>query len=115
VKMLHELSITSAILDTVLSELPADCNKVTRIDITLGDLSGFVGEHVKYYFELLSRDTPASDAILTFDYKRSKFRCTNCGKLYERSDFSIRCPYCKSMGTLIESCNSVYINRIEVE
>jgi len=112
---LHELSITSAILEAVLKELPEYCNKVRRIDITLGDLSGIESEHVKYYFELLSRDTPAAGAILTFEYNKSKFRCNVCSKIYEKCDFSMRCPFCKSSGTLVEGCTSLYINSIEVE
>lgn len=115
VKLLHELSIAAEILDIVLKELPTDYNKVTRIDITLGDLSGVVGENVEYYFRLLSRDTPAAHAALTFDHKKSKFRCTSCGKIYEKCDFSILCPICKSRGTLVESCTSIYVNRIEVK
>lgn len=112
---MHELSISSAILSTVLSQLPADYTKVTRIDITLGDLSGFVPEHVNYYFQLLSRNTPAQGAILNFKYERSKFRCTVCGKIYERCNFSMRCPLCNSRGRLLEGCTSLYINSIEVE
>lgn len=113
---MHELSITSEILDVVLSELATeDYNKVTRVDITIGDFSGIVSENVNYYFKLLSRDTPAAGAALTFKYKKSKFRCDSCGKIYERCDFSILCPVCKSRGTLVESCTSTYINSIEVE
>jgi len=116
VKLLHELSITSDILDAVLSELSSeDYNRITRVNITIGDLSGIVSENVRYYFKLLSRDTPASDARLTFNYKKSKFRCNSCGKIYERYNFSISCPACNSRGTLVESYTSIYINSIEVE
>ncbi|NLZ53376.1 MAG: hydrogenase maturation nickel metallochaperone HypA [Thermoanaerobacteraceae bacterium] len=113
---MHELSITSEILDVVLSELAAeDYNKIIRIDITIGDFSGIVSENVNYYFRLLSRDTPAAGAALTFTYKKSKFRCISCGRTYERCNFSILCPVCNGRGTLVESCTSIYISRIEVE
>ncbi|HQA59849.1 MAG: hydrogenase maturation nickel metallochaperone HypA [Tepidanaerobacteraceae bacterium] len=115
-KLLHELSITSDILDLVLCELAKKgYNKVIKIDITIGDLSGIVREHIKYYFELLSRATPAAGATLTINYKKSKFRCESCKIIYESCDFSFLCPVCKSRGTLVESCASIYINSIEVE
>jgi len=113
---LHELSIAANILDIVLNEISSgNYKRITGLDIIIGDLSGVVGDNVKYYFEMLSRDTPAWDATMTFEYKKSKFRCNSCEKIYERDSFSILCPYCNSGGTVVESYTSLYIESIEVE
>lgn len=113
---LHELSITADILEAVLNEISSgNYKKVIRVDIVIGDLSGIVGDSVEYYFKLLSQNTSAADAILTFKYMKSQFRCSSCGKTYERSNFFILCPYCHGKGTMIKSCTSIYIESIEVE
>ena len=113
---MHELSIAANILDIVLNEISSgNYKKITGVDIIIGDLSGVGVDNVKYYFEMLSRGTPAWGAIMTFEYKKSKFRCNSCDKIYERDSFSILCPFCNSGGTVVESYTSLYIESIEVE
>ena len=113
---MHELSVTTHILEIVLNEMKTgDYKKVNRIDMVIGDLSGIERENVRYYFKLLSENTPASKAFLTFKSKKSKFRCNSCGNVYERCNFSILCPRCNGRGTMVESSISLYIDSIEVE
>ncbi|HHX23338.1 MAG TPA: hydrogenase maturation nickel metallochaperone HypA [Thermoanaerobacterales bacterium] len=113
---MHELSITEDILRIALSEIDrSNYKKITKLNIIIGDLSGVTSENIKYYFEILSKDTPASDAILKFKYSKSKFQCNKCNQIYERCNFSILCPHCNSSGVIVESHTSLYIESLEVE
>ncbi len=50
--VMHELSITQSILSIVLEQTEAArANKITRINLTIGELAGIVGECVEFYFK----------------------------------------------------------------
>ncbi len=65
---MHELSITQSILSLTLEQAKkVNANKITKINLTIGELTGIVEECVHFYFELLSKDTIAAEASLSFD------------------------------------------------
>ena len=62
-KRMHEYSVTENILNLALEKAKgAKANKITRINLVLGELSGVVGECVQQYYKVLCRDTIASGA-----------------------------------------------------
>ena len=63
--LMHELSISSAIVDTALRH--AGGRRVTRVDVTVGALRQVVPESLAFYFEIVSRDTACAGAELELD------------------------------------------------
>jgi len=64
---MHELPVTINILSIVLEQVrKAQASEVTRINLIIGALSGIVPEHVQIQFDLISKDTIAAGASLSF-------------------------------------------------
>ena len=62
---MHELSISSAIVDTALRH--ADGRRVTQVDVRVGALRQVVPESLDFYFEIVSRDTVCEGAALELE------------------------------------------------
>lgn len=113
---MHELSITESIVNMVSDEVKKqNINKVTKINIVLGELTGFEEDSIKFYFDVLSEGTPLYGAELNFKKIKAEFKCRNCGMIYNRSNFTFKCPYCGNSGVLIDKGKELYVESIDVE
>ncbi len=113
---MHELSITQGILSIVLEQAKtAQANKITKINLTIGELSGIVDECVQFYFGLLSKDTIAAEASLCFHRPPTKLRCRNCATTFSPDKLDWACPNCRAQKIEIISGRECYVESIEVE
>ena len=113
---MHELSITQSILAIVLEQAKAaQAKKITRINLTIGELSGIVDECVQFYFELLSKDTIAAEASLSFDHPPTKLRCRNCNTTFPPDNLNWACPDCREQNVEIVSGRECHVSSIEVD
>lgn len=113
---MHELSITQSILSIALEHAQASrAKRITRIDLTIGELSNIVKQHVEYYFELLSRDTIAARAVLCFNRPPTRLRCRNCGTVFSPNDLNWSCPGCRKLKVEIVSGQECYISSMEID
>ncbi|MDN5326224.1 MAG: hydrogenase nickel incorporation protein HypA/HybF [Moorella sp. (in: firmicutes)] len=112
---MHELSVTQALVDMVVAEAEkAGASSVDRINIVVGELTGIVADSVQFYFSLVSAGTLAEGARLSFKYVPAEFYCEKCGRVYNRSGFSFRCPHCCHSGIILNKGKELYIENIEV-
>lgn len=88
--------------------------KVTRINLVLGEFSTVMPESVRFYFDIISRDTPAEGAEL--DFRRTKLlaRCQACGGEFEVVEFDFTCPGCKGEKTEVFSGREFQVESIEI-
>ena len=113
---MHELTITQSMLDIVLEQAKkAGAQKVGRINLTIGELSGFVEECVQFYFNFLAKETPAEGATLSFTTVPARARCQSCHKLFKLKEFDWTCPHCKGNNIEITSGKELLVDSIEVE
>ena len=113
---MHEFSITQSILGIALERAgEAEAGNITKINITIGDLSGIVEESVQFYFDFLSKDTIAAEASLVFEKVPTQLRCRECGKVFPPEDSTWVCPNCKEQKIEIIYGRECYINSIEVD
>jgi len=113
---MHELSITQSMLDLVLRQAEeAGAEKVEKINLVLGEMTGVVGRCVQFYFDFLSKGTPAEGAALNFKEIPTTARCRNCGKDFELGEFDWTCPHCQSNNIEITGGKELYVESIEVE
>ena len=64
---MHEMAITGNILDLVLDEAAkAGADKVVAVNLVLGEMTGIVDRYVQTNFDLISINTPAEGAVLSF-------------------------------------------------
>ena len=113
---MHELSITQSILSIALEKAKeAQANRVIKINLFIGELSGFVDECVQFYFDFLSKDTIAAQASLCFNHSPTKLRCRNCATTFSPSNPDWTCPNCREQKIEIISGRECYVDSIEVE
>ena len=113
---MHELSVTMSLLDLVLEEATkAGASKIVGVNIVLGEMTGIIDYYVQANFELLSQNTPAEGAELTFRNIPRQARCRHCAHLFQPSDFDWSCPKCQSLEIEIVGGSELYVESIEVE
>lgn len=113
---MHESVITQNMLTTVLNEAKAaNARKVTKISLTVGELSGVVSECVQFYFDILKKDTIASEAAIDFKAVPARLRCRDCQTEFNPQDELWVCPDCGSRSVEIREGRDCSIDSIEVE
>lgn len=113
---MHELAITQSLFDIVLEQADkAGADKVEKINLVIGEMTGVVSDCVQFYFEFISKGTPAEGAALSFTMVPPKARCRGCDKLFELKEFDWTCPYCGDNRLEIVAGKELFVESIEVE
>ena len=113
---MHELSITQSILSITLEKAnEVQASRVAKINLIIGELSGIVDDCVQFYFDLLSKDTIAAEASLSFEKILNKLRCRNCASIFSPNNLDWACPNCHEANIEIISGRECRIDSIEVE
>jgi hydrogenase nickel incorporation protein HypA/HybF len=113
---MHELAVTQSMVDLVLDEAKkGGAHKVKKINLVLGELSGVVGDCVQFYFGLMSKDTIAEGATVSFNTVATQAKCRQCAKVFEVKESSWTCPECQSVSVELVAGNELFVESIEVE
>ena len=113
---MHELTITNSILSIILQKArEAKVRQITKVDLRIGRLTGFVPECIQLQFDILSRNTIAAGASLSFNQPPTKLHCRKCHINYTSDSFDLICPQCHSMEIDILSGSELYIESMEAE
>jgi hydrogenase nickel incorporation protein HypA/HybF len=110
---LHELSLSSGILETVLRH--ADGRKVTGVQLTIGTMRQVVPESLTFYFEIVSRDTVAAAAELEMEIVPARLRCRSCAREWEPEFADFRCSGCGAADVEVLSGTEFEVESIDVE
>ena len=109
---MHELSISSAVVDTALRH--ASGRRVTLVSMRIGHLRQVVPDSLAFYFELVSRDTLCEGARLEQVLVPARLRCDGCVREWDPEEALFRCPGCGGAGDVIAG-NELEVESIEVE
>ena len=113
---MHELSVTQNLLNLVLEQAEkAGAQRVTRINLRIGEMSGIVDNSVQFYFDFLSKDTLAQGARLAFARIPVRFRCRSCATEFEPGERDWACPVCGATGGEIVAGQEMAVESIEIE
>jgi hydrogenase nickel incorporation protein HypA/HybF len=113
---MHELGITQSMLNLVLEQAEkAGAKEVGKINLVIGEMTGVVGECVQFYFDFLSKGTPAEGAALAFKIIPTTAKCRGCDKNFELKEFDWTCPYCQRNNIEIVAGKELFVESIEVE
>jgi hydrogenase nickel incorporation protein HypA/HybF len=110
---MHELSISSAIVDTAVKH--ADGRRVTLVSLTVGALRQVVPESLEFYFEIVARGTLCEGALLRQTLVPARARCRGCGPWEVEPLAVFRCPRCGEAVAEVVSGNELEVESIEVE
>jgi hydrogenase nickel incorporation protein HypA/HybF len=113
---MHELSVTQSILDIALAHAQgAGASRILKVNLVIGELSGLVGEYIQFYFDFVSKGTPAEGAELTFRRVPARFRCLDCGTEYEPNGADWTCTQCGALRPMAVGGRELLVESIEVE
>ncbi len=113
---MHELPITQNIIKLAEEHcLKNGGTKVVKVNLVVGEYSGYVGESIQLYFDVVSEGTLCEGAECAFESIRPQLKCANCGKYFERKPLSFECPYCGGEGLRTDVGKEFYIKSIEIE
>ena len=113
---MHELAITHSMLDIVLERAKeSGARKVEAINLVIGELSGFVEESVRFYFDFLAKNTIAEGAALNFKPVSPRARCRSCDQPFELGELYWSCPQCGGSDIEITAGKELFIESIDIE
>lgn len=115
---MHELSIMTSILDIVVRHAEANnAVSVKRIDLVVGELSDLIPEWMQRYFDYVSRDTIAENAVLAIEKIPALLRCRACAHEFtlDRESWQFTCTACESSDVEIVSGREFTVKSIEIE
>lgn len=113
---MHELSVTQGMLEIALRHAQrAGAQRITRINLIIGDVTSIVDDSVQFYFDFISKDTIAEGAQLVFQRLPATFRCWDCGNTFTPKERDFTCPHCGGMSVEVVGGNEFRVESIEVE
>ena len=95
---MHEYPVTVRIVEIAEETAEKRKAKVRRIDLVVGKDSGFIGESIQMYFDIVAEGTRCEGAKLFIEGVEPRLRCTQCGELFVRRLYSFACPSCGGEG-----------------
>jgi hydrogenase nickel incorporation protein HypA/HybF len=113
---MHELALTEKIFKLVIAEAAAhQAQKITKIKIVVGELSGMVEGSIEFYFRLIAKASIAEQATLEFNRVAARLYCIHCKKDFQKQARDFICPDCGNLARLTESGQECVVESIEVD
>jgi len=115
---LHELSIMNSILDIVIEHAEKNsAKKVNTVNLKIGELSDIIPEWAQKYFDMLTKDTIADNAVLKITKVPVKIKCQACGKekIFKKGKWQFTCTACGSPDIELLEGRELQIQSIEID
>jgi hydrogenase nickel incorporation protein HypA/HybF len=109
----HELSLSSAIVNTVVKH--AAGRRVVVVNLRVGKLRQVIPDTLEFYFEFVARGTVCEGARLEQEVVEARLRCQECGHEWEIEIPAFRCPECATGRVEITGGNEFEVEAIEVQ
>ena len=110
---MHELSLSSAIVNTVAKH--AAGRRVTVVNLRVGRLRQVIPDTLAFYFEFVARDSVCEGARLVQEVIPGRLRCNGCDHEWAIEIPAFRCPACTGSDVLVASGDEFEVESIEVE
>jgi hydrogenase nickel incorporation protein HypA/HybF len=99
---MHELPVVIDIVRIMDEESKKHgFNKITRINLVIGELSAIMDESVQMYFEVIAEKSTCAGAKLSFEHVPAMLKCLECGVQFPHAK-SFDCPYCGGDSVLVK-------------
>ena len=113
---MHELAVSQQVLDVVLSHAgKAQATRVNRIELVVGEMTGFVNDAVQLCFASLSQGTIAEEAELVFERIPVRIRYRRCEAEFAPDDMDWTCPVCEAFAGDVIAGREFYVDNIEID
>ncbi len=111
---MHELSIAQSIksgVEQVAKENNA--NKVTRVVVDIGVLSGVMKDSLEFCFPIACKGSILEDSQIDINEIPLKIRCDDCDQELIQLDCIVQCPKCESTTVEIVAGKEMKIIKID--
>jgi hydrogenase nickel incorporation protein HypA/HybF len=114
---MHELAVTQNVIELVIEEArKSGAARVRKVELVVGGMHGLVEDSVRFYFDLLARDTMAQGASLVIESLPLTVRCHRCKAESRLEDLPVRiCLACGNARLEVVSGKELFVRNIEVE
>lgn len=113
---MHELALAKGIIDIVSSEQRRQgFERVRKIKLRVGELSGVVPECIREFFPIAAADSPARDAELVIESVPAVFLCLSCGYEGAPDRKNACCMSCGSTDVKLTAGREFYVESITVD
>ena len=77
---MHEGSITTQIVESILQEAKRrTAKKISEVQLVIGELTFLNPDQVRFWYEILTKDTIMEDSKLTIEESKGIVKCRQCG------------------------------------
>ena len=114
---MHEFSIDSSLM-ALIEDFARKHNaqKVTKVVVGVGVLSGVEPDLLKIAFDTFKEGTICEEAELVLEIEKVTVKCTDCGKESQpEGRFSRKCSHCGSLNTEIVKGQDLQLKSLEFE
>ncbi len=113
---MHELSIASSIVNTVIQEVKTrNIKSVSKIGLKIGALTDIVPDSLQFGFAAITKNTELAQTKLLIEIIRVKGYCKKCQTNFEVMEFIFICPNCQSNDINMNQGNELEIAYIEAD
>jgi len=112
---MHELGLMQNIVDTIQDYVKENnVEKVAKVILEIGGLSGVVPEALEFCFGLCAKGTVIEGAELAIERVAAVGRCVKCGAEFDLVMHDFLCPDCKEGKWDLVSGRELIIKGLEV-
>ncbi len=113
---MHEMGIAMQVVEIVKNSIPPDMKDVPieKINLKVGRLASVVPSSLRFCFEIISKDTPLSNAELNIEEIPVTAKCKDCQHEWIIDDPAFSCKSCGSGSITILSGRELEISSIEI-
>ncbi|MEJ2257737.1 MAG: hydrogenase maturation nickel metallochaperone HypA [Woeseiaceae bacterium] len=113
---MHELSVCLALLKQLQGiAAERDARRITRIELTVGPLSGVESDLLRNAWPIAAAGTLADDAELVIDPSEIRVSCRSCGAETAAQANRLLCGACGDFQTTLVSGDEMILQRVELE
>lgn len=110
------MAIARSILDIAIAAAEKEgAQRITRVNVVVGELRGIVPLQLTFCFGLMAEDTIASGACLSLETTPVRGRCRKCEETFIVEDYRYVCPKCQSEDIQTVGGTELRLRDIEVE
>lgn len=112
---MHEVGLMESALEIALKHGEANhADRIIRITMRIGKLSGVEPEALAFAFEALKQDTLADRAVLDIETVPIRLVCQDCGDEYSPDGYRYECPRCAGKRTKILAGREMDVVSVEL-
>jgi hydrogenase nickel incorporation protein HypA/HybF len=108
----HELSLSSAILDTATRH--ARGCRVKAVDLSVGTLRQVVPSSLEFYWEIVTRGTVCEGARLELTIIEAVVGCNDCSTEWTLDEPVFACPSCESTNVEVLKGTEFMVDSIDI-